>query len=174
MAPVTRLEVIPKTVALIWSRSGNGLLPMHCLNQLWIDYFQFDTEQNVSEIWTKFLTFSLMGLCFRILFRLQGLLCPFFIVCSMLPSMYTVLHEAIKISYFIHYHDVIMGAMASQITSLTIAYSTVYSVEDQIKNQSSASLAFVRGIHRRPVNSPHKGPVTQKMFPFDDVIMSVL
>ena len=42
---------------------------------------------------------------------------------------------------------------------------------DQRKHQSSASLAFVRGIHRRPVNSPHKGPVTRKMFPFDDVIM---
>ena len=39
------------------------------------------------------------------------------------------------------------------------------------KNQSSASLAFVRGIHRRPVNSPHKWPVTRKMFPFDDVII---
>ena len=39
------------------------------------------------------------------------------------------------------------------------------------KHQSSASLAFVRGIHRWPVNSPHKGPVTRKMFPFDDVIM---
>ena len=42
---------------------------------------------------------------------------------------------------------------------------------DQRKHQSSASLAFVRGIHRRPVNSPHKGPVTRKTFPFDDVIM---
>ena len=39
------------------------------------------------------------------------------------------------------------------------------------KNQSSASLAFVRGIHRGPVNSPHKWPVTRKMFPLDDVIM---
>ena len=37
--------------------------------------------------------------------------------------------------------------------------------------KSSASLAFVRGIHRWPVNSPHKGPVTRKMFPFDDGIM---
>ena len=42
---------------------------------------------------------------------------------------------------------------------------------DQKKHQSSASLAFVRGIHRWPVNSPHKGPVTRKMFPFGDVIM---
>ena len=64
-----------------------------------------------------------------------------------------------------------MGAMASQITSLTIVYSTVYSGADQSKHQSSASLAFVWGIHRGPVNSPHKWPVTRKMFPFDDVIM---
>ena len=64
-----------------------------------------------------------------------------------------------------------MGTMASQITSLTIVYSTVYSGGYQRKHQSSASLAFVRGIHRSPVNSPHKGPVTRKMFPFNDVIM---
>ena len=70
-----------------------------------------------------------------------------------------------------HYNDVIMSLIASQITSLTIVYSTVYSDADQRKHQSSASLAFVRGIHRGPVNSPHKGPVKRKMFPFDDVIM---
>ena len=70
-----------------------------------------------------------------------------------------------------HYNDVIMGAMASQITSLTIVYSAVFSDADQRKHQSAASLAFVRGIHRGPVNSPHKGPVTRKMFPFDGVIM---
>ena len=63
-----------------------------------------------------------------------------------------------------------MGALASQITSLTIVYSIVYS-DDQGKHQSSASLAFLRGIHQRTVNSPHKWPVTRKMFPFDDVIM---
>ena len=64
-----------------------------------------------------------------------------------------------------------MSLMASQITSLTIVYSTVYSGADQRKLQSPASLAFVRWIHRGPVNSPHKSPVTRKMFPFDDVIM---
>ena len=64
-----------------------------------------------------------------------------------------------------------MGAIASQITSLTSVYSTVYSAADQSKHQSSTSLAFVWGIHRGPVNSPHKWPVTRKMFPFDDVIM---
>ena len=64
-----------------------------------------------------------------------------------------------------------MGALASQNTSLTIVHSAAYSGADQRKHQSSASLAFVRGIHRWPVNSLHKWPVMQKMFPFDDVIM---
>ena len=69
-----------------------------------------------------------------------------------------------------HYNDVILGAIASQITSLTIVFATVY-LDTERKHQSSASLAFVRGIPRRPVNSPHKWSVTRKMFPFDDVIM---
>ena len=56
-----------------------------------------------------------------------------------------------------HYGDVIMGAIASQISSLAIVYSAFYSGADQRK--------------RGPVNSPHKWPVTRKMFPFDDVIM---
>ena len=72
-----------------------------------------------------------------------------------------------------HYCDAIMGANASQITSLTIVFSTMYSDADQRKHQSSASLAFVRGTHRGPVNSPHKGPVALKKFPFGDVIMIV-
>ena len=72
-----------------------------------------------------------------------------------------------------HYNGVIMGAIASQITSIMIVYSIVYSDANQRKHQSSASLAFVRGIHRRPVNSPYKWPVTRKMFPFDDVVMPV-
>ena len=60
----------------------------------------------------------------------------------------------------INYTDVVMCAMASQITSLKIVYSTVYSGADQRKHQISASLAFV-----------HKGPVTREIFPFDDVII---
>ena len=70
-----------------------------------------------------------------------------------------------------HYSD-IMGAIVSEITSLTTVSWTDYSGADQRKHQSPASLAFVRGIHRWPVNSPHKWSVTRKMFPFDDVIMS--
>ena len=70
-----------------------------------------------------------------------------------------------------HYNDVIMSAMASQILSLTVVYSSVYSGADQRKRQISASLAFVRGFHRWPVDSLHKGPVARKTFPFDDVII---
>ena len=73
--------------------------------------------------------------------------------------------------FFTNYNDIIMCTMAYQITSLAIVYSTVYSGANQRKHQSSASLAFVQGIHRWPVNFPHKGPVPWKMFPFDDVII---
>ena len=69
-----------------------------------------------------------------------------------------------------HYKDVIMSTMASQITSLTLVYSSVYSVADQRKHQRSMLLASVREIHWWPGNSPHKGPATRQMFPFDDVI----
>ena len=68
-----------------------------------------------------------------------------------------------------HYNDVLMSATVSQLTNLANVYSTVYSGDDQRKRQSSASLAFVRW----PVHSPHKGPVTWKMFPLDDVIMNM-
>ena len=64
-----------------------------------------------------------------------------------------------------------MSAMASQITGVSNVWSNVCSGVDQRKHQSSASLAFVRGIHRWPMDSPHKGPVTRKIFPFHDVIM---
>ena len=64
-----------------------------------------------------------------------------------------------------------MGVMASQITSFTSVYLNVHSGVDQEKHQSSAWLTSVRGIHRWPVNSPRKWPVTRKMFIFDDVIM---
>ena len=72
-----------------------------------------------------------------------------------------------------HYSDAIMGAIVSQITSLTIVYSTVYSDTDQRKHQSSTSLAFVREIHWGPINSSHKLSVTREMFPLVDVIMRI-
>ena len=78
-----------------------------------------------------------------------------------IPSMTFVIH---------HNGDVTMSAMASQITGVSIVYSTSCSVANQRIHKNSASLAFVRGIHRWPVDSYQKGPVTRKMFPFDDVI----
>ena len=69
----------------------------------------------------------------------------------------------------IHYGDVIMRAMASQITNISKVCSTICSGADQRKHQRSTSLAFVKGIHWSPVNFPHKGPVTWKVFPCDDL-----
>ena len=69
----------------------------------------------------------------------------------------------------LHYSDIIKGTIVSQITSLTLVYSTVNSDAAQRKHQSSASLSSVRGIHRWSVNSPHNWPVTRKMFPLDNV-----
>ena len=85
------------------------------------------------------------------------------------PTLVNVALCPIMVSW--HYCDVILGAVASPVTSLTTVYSSVHSGVDQRKHQSSAPLAFVWGIHRWLVNCPHKCPVTRKMFPFDDVIM---
>ena len=73
--------------------------------------------------------------------------------------------------WIFHYNGVMMSAMASQITGASIVYSIVCSGKDQRKHQTSASLTFVRGLYRWPVNTSHKGLVTENMFPFDDVIM---
>ena len=81
----------------------------------------------------------------------------------------TLLEHEPDANYGTHYSDVIMSAMASQITGVSMVCSTVCSGADQRKHQSSASLDFVWGIHRWLLDSPHKGPVTRKMFPFDDV-----
>ena len=70
-----------------------------------------------------------------------------------------------------HYCDIIMSTMASQINGVLIVYSAICSGADQTRHHSCMSLAFVRGICWWPVNFPHKGPVTRKMFPYGDVIM---
>ena len=84
---------------------------------------------------------------------------------------YTICRFPRKRISMTHYSDVIMSMNTSQITSLMIVYSTIYSGADQSKYQSSASLTFVMGIHWWPVTCLHKGPVTRKMFPFDDFVM---
>ena len=74
----------------------------------------------------------------------------------------------------LHYNGVIMPAIASQITSLTIVYSTVYPRHRSKKISKLRATGLCARNHWWPVNSPHKGPVTRKMFPFDDVIMMTL
>ena len=71
----------------------------------------------------------------------------------------------------IHRYDVIMSAMASQITSHTIVYSTIHSGADQRRTSKLRVTGLLLGIHRWPMNSLRKGPVTCKLFPYDDVIM---
>ena len=63
----------------------------------------------------------------------------------------------------LNYCDVVISAIASRITAVSVVGSSVCSDADQRKHQSSASLAFLRGIHRSPVNSPHKGTVTENV-----------
>ena len=92
---------------------------------------------------------------------------------NLCKSLSVSLKVLIKALISPNYSDVIMSVMVSLITSLTIIYSILYSGAHERKYQSFASLAFVRGIHRWPVYSPHKEPVTRKMVPFDDVIMSI-
>ena len=70
-----------------------------------------------------------------------------------------------------HYSDVIMNPIASQIAGVSSVCSSVWLGADHKKHQSSVSLVFVRGIGRIPVNSPRKGPVMRKLFPFYDVIV---
>ena len=80
-------------------------------------------------------------------------------------------NEPMHLVHIRHNSDVTVGTMASQITSTSPICWTFCLGSHQRKHQRSASLVFVRGIHRWPVDPPHKGPVTRKMIPFDDVIM---
>ena len=68
-----------------------------------------------------------------------------------------------------HYSEIIISTMISQVTGV----SAICSTADQRKYESTVSLAFLRRIHWWPVDSPHKRPVMQKMFPFDDVLMHI-
>ena len=72
---------------------------------------------------------------------------------------------------YCHYSEAIIGAMVFQITGVSIVCSTVCSSAGKIKYQISASLAFVRGNHRWPVDSPHKDPVKRKIFLSDDIMV---
>ena len=100
----------------------------------------------IKTIHVNFISMCFVYLCLnttRVFFRRTRFLITFIVTSCIVVSMWCVCK-----SFFLHYIDVIMTTMASQITSLTVVYSTVYSDADQRKHQSSASLAFVWGIHR--------------------------
>ena len=86
---------------------------------------------------------------------------------------YRLVGKVVKVLATEHCSGVMISAMASQITGVSIVWSTLWSGADQRKHQRSASLAFVKGIQRWQGNSPHKRLVTRKMVPFDNVIMSI-
>ena len=146
VCPIYNLLVTDEEYFLFWT---------YIRNFVQLIYLMCVARQTVGIIHMKYCTYLFIWIAFE-----------------MAPIYLKNSWETGKISY--HYRDVIMATMAPQITSLAIVYSTGYSGADQRKHQSSASLAFVRWIHRGPVNSRHKWPVTRKMFPFDDVIMWIL
>ena len=129
------------------------------LHQIWFMSYCL----RVKLPWTWWRGVEFLSQIFRCLNRCSWVALTTPWLCDQLKALCALLHT--------HYDDVIMTMLASQITSLTVVYSIVYSGVNQRKHQSSASLAFVREIHRGPVNFPQKWPVTRKMFPFDDVIM---
>ena len=137
-----------KNIILFWHVSDRIMLP----NSPW---------DEIAELYSRSIMWKYFNLSFHMIWSYLDLVRPIY-ACILENWVFIVLNN---------YDDVTMSLMASQITSLTIVYPTVYSGADQREHQSSASLAFVWGIHLGPVNSPHKWPVTRKMFPFDDVIM---
>ena len=93
-------------------------------------------------------------------------------VCSIwIENSASILPSSVAVSWLQWRHNERYGVSNHQ--SLECLFNRLFRRRSK-KHQSSASLAFVRGIHRLPVNSPHKWPVTRKMFPFDDVIMLLL
>ena len=128
-----------------------------------------NTQHELLKSMCEHRTLSFINITFCISTCVQLVLwCKFVVsICRFIvqPWFYLVVNICFSAICY-HYDDVIMSTIASQITSLTIVYSLVYPGADQSKHQSSASLAFAWGIHRGPVNSPHKWPVTRKMFPW--------
>ena len=129
----------------------------HCLGQCWpglITPYGVTSPQRV-EIYVLHIWLSN---CYNVL---NG---------ERLPGVFNIVDAWDFRTLIYHYSDFIMSAIASPFSSITIVYSTIYSGPNERKHQSFASLTFVRGIHRWPVISLQKWPVTRIMFPFDDVI----
>ena len=126
------------------------------------------------SLMASMVTTSRMQQCSNVLIDIYHEFLLLFYCCVLLEIKLTTTTIDGSMRVRLHYSDVIMSAMVTQITGVSIVCSIVGSGAYQGKHQRSTSLAFVRGIHRWLVNSPHKGPVTRKMFPFDDVMMKLL
>ena len=136
---------------------------------------------NFSEIWIKIHNFHWRKCIWKCMYDGVLFCRPQCVIITCSVRYRTILEDALKnmkvfllcivLLWFFYYSDVIMTTTVSEIIGVSIVYSTICSGADQRKHQSSAWLAFVRGIHWWPVNSPHKVPVTRKMFLFDDVII---
>ena len=161
----------------IWVSVPEGLIQhlgptIDCRGPRWLINFDISIAVNFPDVkhgvflWKSYTFFSYIIL-FLFYFFVAGLSA---VICYLMDSS-TFPYIFQGLFSDIHDNDIIMGTIGSHITNLTIVYSTVYSGADQRKHQSSVSLAFVWGIHRWPVNSLHKWPVTRKMFLFDDGIM---
>ena len=92
----------------------------------------------------------------------NGILGTYLYICVCGENANLVAAEIFKL-ISVHYNGVIIGTMAHKITIVSIVCPTVCSDADQMKHQSSASLAFVRGIHRWAVDYPHKWQVKRKV-----------
>ena len=114
---------------------------------------------------------SLFQIMWCPLFGAKTLTEPMMTFCQLDPTEQTLMTIKRLVCVKEHYNDVIMSAVSSQITGVSIVCPTVCLGADQRKYQSSASLVFVRGFHRWQMDSLHKGTITRKVFPFDEVIM---
>ena len=121
-----------------WWWLGVGQATSHCLNRWWLVYWRIYASLGLNG----FITYTLVAVYIA---DLRELLYA-------TPQNKCTVLWCFVCGQIIHYDDVIMSTIASQITSLTIVYSTIYSGADQSKHQSSASLAFVWGIHRNAEN----------------------
>ena len=121
------------------------------------------TSYNIGKF-TKEATVNVVHHFFTLFIGFKEIICPsVWMSIENVRVRISVKFRPSKLKYqWRHYSDVIMSEMASIITSVSRFYSTVCSGADQRKHQSSASLAFVMGIHQWPVNSPHKGPIKGK------------
>ena len=176
------LLIVAKWQYLIWVNfsSANGLLsdgakplpePMLTCLQIWSVAFTGEPFHKMWS-WTKYVAWVLiLHFCnygrISLASELTEIMPHVSLKCAII-FLVVPINNANLINQWSHYSAVIMSVMAPQITGVSIVCSTICSgtIKENII-QCSASLAFMMGIHRWLVDSPHKRPVTWKMFPFD-------